>query len=169
MKFPLACAAMLLSTSTIAAPLPSQASLTIDLAINDLKVANPAKPYVAVWLEDANKKPAAQWALWTGNQTEWLKDIRTWWRKFGRYNVNEIDGYSSATRAIGEHSIKAPLQHLDGSELQQGQYTLYIEAVREHGGRDIVRQKLNLGEDAIQFTIPAKAELGQITINYKVQ
>ncbi|MFI3245210.1 MAG: DUF2271 domain-containing protein [Ferrimonas sp.] len=164
-----ALAGALLSTSVMAAPVPASAQLTIDLEIADTGDANPARPYVAIWLENEDNQMAAQWALWTGSQTEWLKDIRTWYRKFGRYQVDSIDGYSSATRAIGAHSIKPPLTDLAGKPLSQGQYTLYIEAVREHGGRDLIRQPLQLTQKSQQLSLPAQAELGAITITYQVK
>ncbi|USD39347.1 DUF2271 domain-containing protein [Ferrimonas sp. SCSIO 43195] len=165
----LAVASGLFSATTLATPLPQGAALTINLAIADTGAANPARPYVAAWLEGSSKTTASQWALWTGNQTEWLKDLRTWWRKFGRYHVQEIDGYSSATRAIGAYQLSPQLKDLQGQPLPQGNYTLYIEAVREHGGRDIVRQKINLGTESLQYSVPANAELGPITIKYKVK
>jgi hypothetical protein len=64
---------------------------------------------------------------------------------------------SSITRAPGAHRIAIP------ANLPAGSYTLYVEASREEGGREVVSMPL---------TIPAKAgraagktELGAITLS----
>lgn len=160
----LACAIGL--TPAWATPLPDSASLDLQLELPALNVANYARPYVAIWLENGGQKTVANLALWTGNQTDWLKDIRRWWRQFGRYQTDHIDGYSSATRTAGIHHLKWDGTGLDGRRLQQGEYTLFVEVVREHGGRDLVRQRVTLGDSAFRLTTTPMAEVGAIELTY---
>ncbi|MBY6016471.1 DUF2271 domain-containing protein [Halomonas denitrificans] len=163
----IALASALSLTPAWASPLPDSATLDVKLELPTLDVANYARPYVAIWLEDSNRDAVANLALWTGNQTDWLKDIRRWWRQFGRYNAEHIDGYSSATRTAGVHSLKWDGTGNDGQRLQQGEYTLYVEVVREHGGRDLVRQRVTLGKTAFAITTKPMAEVGAIELNYQ--
>ncbi|PSW17638.1 DUF2271 domain-containing protein [Photobacterium sanctipauli] len=149
-------------------PLPEQANMQIKLELPELDVPMYARPYVAIWLEDSDRQVVRNIVLWTGNHTEWLKDIRSWWRKFGRYNSENIDGISSATRGSGQYRINWDGLDDNGERVQQGNYTLFTEVVREHGGRDLVRKAIVLGEEGFQITTEPKAEIGAIELNYQV-
>ncbi|MCW2403632.1 hypothetical protein M2336_000261 [Sphingobium sp. B1D7B] len=137
---------------------------TISVTIPRLNVAEYHRPYVAAWVEPTGGGAAQTIFVWydvklQGREpgTKWLSDLRTWWRKGGRSLKLPADGVSSATRAPGTHKIALP------ATLKPGQYTLYVEAARETGGREIV---------SIPLQMPAKggsatgmSELGAITIS----
>ncbi|MCL9776253.1 DUF2271 domain-containing protein [Vibrio methylphosphonaticus] len=146
---------------------PESKKFEIELTIPSLEVAAYARPYVAVWLEDDERTVVKNIAVWTGRQTEWLKDIRKWWRNFGRYNIDHIDGYTSATRAPGTYSIVWDGSSDLGEPIALSQYTLYIEVVREHGGRDLIRQPIDLTQENFVIETSGKSEVQQITITYK--
>lgn len=135
------------STFLVAAALLSlnanAAELELQIEIPRLNVAEYHKPYVAVWLENDERR-ITHLALWydfkmkDDEGSKWLKDLRQWWRKGGRELTFPVDGITSATRAPGKHRImlrndKSPLE-----KLAAGNYRLHIEAVREVGGREIV-------------------------------
>ncbi|GAL14399.1 putative exported protein [Vibrio astriarenae] len=165
----LALTTALLSSLSFAQALPEQAKLDIQFELPELDVAMYARPYVAIWIENDQGEVVKNIALWTGNQTEWLKDIRSWWRKFGRYNSQKIDGISSATRAAGTYRVDWDGISDSGERADQGEYTLFTEVVREHGGRDIVRQKIELGNDSFTVSTEPQAEVGFIRINYSAK
>ena len=73
-----------------------------------------------------------------GEGKDWLKDLRTWWRKGGRSMKMPADGVSGATRAPGQYTIPLP------ADLKPGQYVLNVEAARETGGREIVTVPLKV-------------------------
>ncbi|HZV18125.1 MAG TPA: DUF2271 domain-containing protein [Sphingobium sp.] len=137
---------------------------SVSVTIPRLNVAEYHRPYVAIWVEPATGGTARTVAVWYdvkkgGNEpgTKWLHDLRSWWRKGGRSLKLPADGVSGATRAPGTHKVALP------ADLKPGQYTLYVEAARETGGREIV---------SVPLTVPAKAasaagksELGAITIS----
>jgi len=137
---------------------------SVSVTIPRLNVAEYHRPYVAIWVEPATGGTARTVAVWYdvkkgGNEpgTKWLHDLRSWWRKGGRSLKLPADGVSGATRAPGTHKVALP------PDLKPGQYTLYVEAARETGGREIV---------SVPLTVPAKAasaagksELGAITIS----
>lgn len=136
---------------------------TISITIPRLDVAEYHRPYVATWVEPAGGGDARTLAVWYDIKkggaepgTKWLHDLRSWWRKGGRSLKLPADGVSGATRAPGTHKVAVP------ANLKPGEYTLYVEAARETGGREII---------SIPLTVPAKAasasgktELGAITI-----
>ena len=54
-------------------------------------------------------------------------------------------------------------------EHEDGDYTFYAEVVREHGGRNYLRQKMTLGQQPVSYSIAATAETGVIQINYLIK
>ena len=151
------------------------ATLDINVEVPKLNVAEYHRPYVAVWLEGADQKVAANLSVWyqqTGNSeghgTKWLPDLRQWWRRSGRTLDVPVDGVTGPTRPVGKHALSFDDRQAALKQLAPGSYTLVVEAVREVGGRELLK---------IPFTWPAKAaqsgsaqgstELGQVTLAVK--
>ncbi len=130
------------------------ATLQVDVELPKLNVAEYHRPYVAIWVEDAAQKDVANLAVWyqvseskEGHGTKWLPDLRQWWRKSGRTLSLPVDGVTGPTRPAGHHA----LSFTDAAQLQglaPGQYTLVVEAVREVGGRELLK---------VPFSWPAKS------------
>src|SRR5690554_7827959 len=101
---------LLLSLALFSAP-SMAAELAINVEIPRLQVAEYHRPYVALWLEQPDKRHVANLAVWydlklKDNEGEkWLKDMREWWRRSGRSLQMPVDGVSSATRAVGTHRL----------------------------------------------------------------
>ncbi len=148
------------------------ADLDIDVEIPQLRVAEYHRPYVAVFLEDAQQKHAANLAVWymskdtaEGHGTTWLPDLRQWWRKSGRTLKVPVDGVTGPTRPAGQHALHLDTRHPALRNLPAGDYTLVVEAVREVGGRELLK---------IPFSWPAtraqsgqaqgSSELGKVTL-----
>ena len=126
--------------SAIAKPVPETAQLEVSFALPAIDTTMYARPYVAVWVEDADRKPVRTVQLWVGKD-EWLKDLRSWWRKVGRYDRELVDAVTSATRPAGEYTFVWDGLNDKGQRVEQGNYTFYVEVVREHGGRNICVKK----------------------------
>ena len=162
-------AALLLTplASAIAKPVPENAQLEVNFTLPAIDTTMYARPYVAVWVEDANRKPVRTVQLWVGKD-EWLKDLRSWWRKVGRYDRELVDAVTSATRPAGEYKFVWDGLNDKGQPVEQGNYTFYVEVVREHGGRNYLRQEIELGENAFSHVIAPPEETGAIQLNYKL-
>ena len=94
-----------LATPTLAA------ELNIKLQVPRLDVAEYHRPYIAVWLENPDQSTAAHLAVWYQTDsrkedgTQWLKDLRQWWRRGGRELEMPVDGVTGATRPAGVHTL----------------------------------------------------------------
>lgn len=119
-------------------------------------------PYVAVWIENNQKKSVRTLLLWR-DDAKWLKDIRRWWRNVGRKDAELVDAITSATHAAGHFPLSFHLVDDQQKTLPKGDYTLYIEVVREKGGRALLKQKFKLNAKPQQFTLNETAETGVIT------
>ncbi len=119
-------------------------------------------PYVAAWIENSQKKSVRTLLLWR-KEPKWLKDIRRWWRNVGRKDAELVDAITSATHAAGKFPLSFFATDDEKKSLSAGDYTLYIEVVREKGGRALLKQKFTLNNQTQQFTLKATAETGAIT------
>jgi hypothetical protein len=145
--------------------------LTVSVQIPRLNVAEYHRPYVAIWIEQQDQSIARNLAVWylTDNSredgTQWLKDLRQWWRRGGRALQMPIDGITGATRPVGAHrlSFKSDSKQLTG--LADGKYNLVVEAVREVGGRELLRIPFEWpGSQAQTATAKGSTELGAVTL-----
>ena len=66
---------------------------------------------MAIWIENPDQSVAADLAVWydvakkNNEGTEWLKDMRQWWRRSGRNQQFPVDGVSGATKPAGKHAL----------------------------------------------------------------
>ena len=142
------------------------ADLTVSVEIPRLSVAAYHRPYVAVWIERPDNTAVRTMAVWyeTSNVAEgkdWLKDMRTWWRRGGRAMTMPADGISSATKAPGRHTVTLPGARL--RDLPAGNYVVVVEAARELGGREVVRVPFRWG-GANTGRATGTTELGAVSV-----
>lgn len=122
------------------------------------------RPYVAVWVEDATGLPARTLCLWMEN-SRWLRDLRRW----SRQHQNEpgfADAISQATRKAGHYTLRWDGKDDQGRVLAPGEYTIYIEAAREHGTYQIAKATLQLGNKKQTVKLDDNTELAGMTIDF---
>lgn len=161
--------AFLLLTPGLATASAGGIQLTIE--IPRLEVAEYHRPYLAAWIEKPDRSLAANLTVRydTGmadaEGETWLKDIRQWWRKSGRSLKLPVDGVSSPTLPVGEHTLSIPEKVAALPPLADGEYTLVVEAAREVGGREMVRVPFKWdGKTAVNASAAGKSELGKVGI-----
>jgi len=145
------------------------AGLEIQVEIPRIDVAEYHRPYVAVWLQSADRKTVRDIAVWYDYKMpkeegkKWLKDLRQWWRVSGRSQNDMPDGITGATQPVGTHSIKVTDDHPALRELPAGKYEVVVEAAREKGGREVLRLPLPWPPGS-STSVDAKGEteLGQV-------
>ena len=141
--------------------------MNIALTLPEITQGQYHRPYVAVWIEDSQSKHQATIALWREDKGfKWLKDIRRWWRKAGRDDKTLVDAMTSATRPAGQYQLSWNGLSQDHTPLEPGKYTLLVEVVREHGGRNLVKHPFVLNE-SFNAQIAPTAETGTITLTYQ--
>lgn len=164
---PMAASVLLAVTSSAA----MAAELKLDVEIPALQVAEYHRPYVAIWIESDKGRHQTDLALWYDFEmkdkegTKWLKDLRQWWRRSGRQLEFPVDGLSGATKPVGTHSLTFDSTGPELSQLAPGQYQVIIEAVREVGGRELVKLPLQWpAESVTEQTVSGEHELGRIQL-----
>ena len=145
--------------------------IELTVEIPKLSVAEYHRPYVAIWIEDASGKVAANLSVWYAvhlkdeEGEKWLKDIRQWWRRSGRSLELPADGLSSPTRPPGANKIEFKSDAGPLAKLAPGDYKLVVEASREVGGKEMVEIPFTWapGSEATA-TAKGKEELGAVTL-----
>lgn len=130
--------------------------LLVDFTLNRPEGGRYRRPYVAVWLEDAEGFPVKTALLWMQTKQpgpRWHRDLTRWYRNDRFRKLAEkkelIGTISGATRGPGEYKARFDGTDNLGKPLPHGKYTLYIEAAREHGTYQIIRKELELGTKPI--------------------
>jgi hypothetical protein len=160
---------LLVPVLTVGAAHAGGIELTVE--IPKLSVAEYHRPYVAIWIEDASGKVAANLSVWYAvhlkdeEGEKWLKDIRQWWRRSGRSLELPADGLSSPTRPPGANKVEFKSDSGPLAKLAPGDYKLVVEASREVGGKEMVEIpfKWAPGSEATA-SAKGKEELGAVTL-----
>jgi FAD:protein FMN transferase len=133
------------------------------------------RPYVVVWVEDKKEKPVRTLTLWV-SQTgagpdQWLPDLKRWYRgEEARKQVETVDvvhTIARATRPPGKYTIIWDGKDNYGKPLDSGEYTLCIEAAREHGTYQSMRKAVTIGEAPFSFDLKGDVELKSASIEYR--
>lgn len=147
--------------------------LTLSVEIPRLEVAEYHRPYVAIWIEKADKSLAANLSVWydvgqgDAKGETWLKDLRQWWRKSGRSLKMPVDGVSGPTKPAGTHKLTIPAGPIFQAQ-PDVEYALVVEASREVGGREIVRIPFKWdGKAPLEASAKGETELGKVQISIK--
>lgn len=150
------------------------ADLDLSVELPRLDVAEYHRPYVAIWIENADQDAVGDLAVWydvakkNNEGAEWLKDMRQWWRRSGRNQTFPVDGVSGATKPVGTHTLNFSSANPSLAQLKPGHYTIAIEAAREVGGRELLRIPFQWPpQKAERQTTNGDHELGAIVLDIK--
>jgi hypothetical protein len=120
-------------------------------------------------VEDSKKNTVKTLALWY-NKPRWLPDLKMWFRKNdGKYTpeTKDIATISSATRPPGSYLLKWDGKDEDGIYVAADTYTIYIEAAREHGTYQLIKQEVVCKDKAQEWVLKGNEEVSAASIAYK--
>ncbi len=161
-------AAAAAASSTVSA---HAAEMSITVEIPRIESAEYHSPYVAIWIEQPDQTGVTTLANWyavglrNNEGLNWIQGMRTWWRKLGNRMTLPTDGVSGATRAPGRHTITLAATHPALRDLPAGQYTIGVEALREGGGREVVRVPFQWNGAVQTASAHGASELGTVSLN----
>ncbi|MBE9665102.1 DUF2271 domain-containing protein [Mucilaginibacter boryungensis] len=141
--------------------------LSINIELAQIEGMRVHRPYLAVWVVDADKKPVRSIALWY-NKPRYLNDMRAWYSAYYdefTSNSNNISSTTSATRGPGKYTLKWDGKNDKGEFVKQGKYTIYIEAAREHGTYQLITQDMDFKKPE-QITLTPNTEIAAASLDY---
>lgn len=143
--------------------------LVVSFELANINAGGYRRPYVAVWIEDKDRFPVRTLALWY-QKPRWLPDLRAWARADRIRSMAEgtdlTRSVSSATRSPGKYTVKWDGKDNQGKPVKPGKYTVYLEAAREHGTYQLMRQEMDFNGTAKQANLTGNVEIASASLNY---
>jgi FAD:protein FMN transferase len=139
----------------------------IALEINQPEARRYNRPYIAVWLENSAGKSVRTLAVWVqpGKGSRWYPDLRRW---FGS-NSALVDTISSPTRMPGKYNLVWDGKSDKGALLDQGEYYVCIEAAREHGTYQLIREKLSFANTPFKKEFKGNIEIKEASLEFRAR
>ena len=121
------------------------------------------RPYVAVWVEDAEHQVVRTVTVW-GNEGRYVPDLTKWWRAIGG-DRGSASAVTRATRSPGAYSVTWDGRDSRGEPVAQGDYTIFVEINREHGHHVWESATVTCGRDAnsAELRDTPESDVGPIT------
>lgn len=112
-------------------------------------------PYIAVWIEDQAGDLVQTVSLWyKSDESKYLRDLKRWNSK---NNGSALT--TGATRIPGSFSVEWNGTNLDGATVDAGDYFVCIEAAREKGPYQIIRETVPIRGTLSPTTLTPSGEL----------
>ena len=143
-------------------------TLQIDLEVARVSEQFVHRPFVAVWVQDANQKPIRLLSVWF-NKPKWLRDLREFFKNYGANfspGAFSMSAASGATRSAGKYSIVWDGKDEAGNYVPPGTYSIQIEAAREHGTYQIMSGNIECSKKPTTISIPGNIEIAGATLSY---
>ena len=142
--------------------------VVVNLELASFQGMRAHRPFVAVWVQDAYKKPIKQLAVWYG-KARWLNEMRSWhyayYLGFSTGDGN-IMSTTSATRPPGKYTLKWDGKDDQGNFVQQGTYTVFIEAAREQGTHQLISKEITIQKPQ-HYELAGNTEIAAASVDYR--
>jgi FAD:protein FMN transferase len=133
------------------------------------------RPYVAVWVEDADGHPVRTLSLWVSSggagPFQWLPDLKRWYQADQDRKRTEkkeiLFTVSRPTRPPGKYKIIWDGKDNNGKQLGGGEYTITIEAAREHGTYQSIRKEVVIEGKPFTEELKGNVEIKSASIEYR--
>lgn len=147
--------------------------LAVDFEIEAPTSGRYKSPYAAVWIENAAGASVRTLSLWvaTGKGSRWIPDLRRWYRdeqeRQSKDGGDLISTVSSPTRMPGQYSLVWDGRNDKKALVDQGEYYICVEVVREHGPYGLVREKFNFANSAFSKKLSGDGEIKEVSLEYR--
>jgi hypothetical protein len=131
-------------------------------------------PYLAVWLEDTAGAPVRTLnvTMQGGRKGEkYLKDLRRWFSsdqtRISAGGSEILEAVTSPTRLPGATDLVWDGRNDAGEFVATGSYYLCIEAARERGPYDLIREELAFTGEPFEQQLADSGDLQQVTVSVR--
>ena len=153
---------------------PAGAELVVDFTFAAEAGGRVQNPYIAVWIENEAEELVQTVSLWmkSGKGLKWLPDLKRWYSadqdRVDAGGTDMVDTISSATRVAGDYSVVWDGTDTTGAPVAQGVYHVCIEAAREHGPYELIREAVTIGTSAFSTELAPDGELTAASVSFVV-
>jgi hypothetical protein len=152
------------AAATGGATLPASSKMAITFTFSPTGGSRILNPYVAVWIEDASGALVRTIGLWIkADKTKYVNELKRWYTvdraRIAKGGTDTMASISSATKVAGAYSVVWDAKDDKGALVAPGAYFVCIEAAREHGPYELIREQLTLGTAPLTKTLADSGEL----------
>ena len=133
------------------------------------------RPYVAVWVEDKDGNSVRTLTLWVSmggaGPFQWLPDLKRWYasdqERKRRGKKDLFFTISRPTRPPGKYKVIWDGRDDQGNVVPAGEYTIFVEAAREHGTYQSIRKQVTLSDQPFTEELKGNVEIRSASIEYR--
>jgi FAD:protein FMN transferase len=133
------------------------------------------RPYVAVWVEDTEGRAVRTLSLWVSSggagPFQWLPDLKRWYQTDQDRKKTEkkeiLFTVSRPTRPPGKYKVIWDGKDNNGKQLAGGEYTITVEAAREHGTYQSIRKQVVLEGKPFTEELKGNVEIKSASLEYR--
>ncbi len=143
--------------------------MVVNLEVAQQKEGFAKRPYVAIWVEDENHAAIRTLTVWHATD-RYMPELRSWYLKYRSLYTSDKNfstSITSATRSAGKYTVKWDGKDDKGEVMKPGKYTIKIEASREHGTYQLMRQEFDWNETPKQITLTGNVEIASASLDFK--
>jgi len=158
-------------------PWSKELELVVNFEINrpEAEKGHYRRPYVAVWVEDKEGHPVRTLVLWVSmggsGPFQWLPDLKRWYQgDQDRKLIEKQEIFftvSRPTRPPGKYKTIWDGKDNHGKQLDGGEYTVTIEAAREHGTYQSIRKQVTLTGKPFSEELKGNVEIRSASVEYR--
>jgi hypothetical protein len=156
---------------------PKDFELVVNFEINrpQSEIGRYRRPYVAVWVEDKDGNLVRTVSLWVSmggaGPFQWLPDLKRWYvadeDRRARDKKDLFFTIARPTRQPGKYRVVWDGKDDSKRPLPAGEYTIWIEAAREHGTYQDIRKKVTLADQPFTEELKGNVEIRSASIEYR--
>ena len=117
----------------------------------------------------------APWRFWVSfggaGPFQWLPDLKRWYKSDRDRKLVEkkeiLFTVSRPTRQPGKYKVIWDGKDNNGKQLGGGEYTVYVEAAREHGTYQSIRKQVTLADKPFTEELKGNVEIKSASIEYR--
>jgi FAD:protein FMN transferase len=171
--------ALALSLVAPAASAQTKAAPKYELAVN-FEIAphdepRYRRPYVVVWIEDKEGRTVRTLNLWVQTVRRgprWIPNLKRWYRNLVDVGRSDTDAqleesYTGATRQPGKYTVVWDGLDDKGKPVKPGEYSVCIEAAREHGTYGFIRKAYKIGTKPFKDALEGNEEIKEASVEFR--
>ncbi len=151
--------------------------LVVNFEINqpDAETGRYRRPYVAIWAEDKDGTSVRTMSLWVSmggaGPFQWLPDLKRWYagdqERKRRDKKELLFTIARPTRPPGKYKVIWDGKDDRGKPVPAGEYTICVEAAREHGTYQSIRKEVTLSDKPFSEELKGNVEIRSASIEYR--
>jgi FAD:protein FMN transferase len=151
--------------------------LVVNFEINhpEAEAGRYRRPYVVVWVEDKDGNLVRTLSLWVSmggaGPFQWMPDLKRWYTADTERKLRDkkelFFTLARPTRPPGKYRVIWDGKDNFKNVLPAGEYTIWIEAAREHGTYQDMRQKVTIADKPFTEELKGNVEIRSASIEYR--